>query len=398
MLFLAIALHLATEAIWFLAYSRQVDMQVFRFAGVSLVRGAPLYEAGLNGQRDSLLFNYPPFAAAVFSPLALFPVDQLRLVVPFLNLAVLAAAIRRCLQALGIRGGWELRSLTMLGTGSLLWLEPVRTTIILGQINLVLLAIVVFDLLPSTTQRGWRGVGVGVAAGIKLTPLLFIPFLLLTGRVRAAAIAGGTFVATVAFGFAIAPSQAQRYWLRGTFDDVRRIGPINSTGNESLRGLVGRIGMSATTTTLVWVLAAALLAGASLAVAAFADRRGEDVLAVAICGLASAAVAPFAWGYHWVWFVPLAVVLGERAIVRGSRSSAILLGALWVATASWITGWRPPASGMMPPAGVMTLTSGGWPGLLTRNIYVVALVATLILTVARGRPIESRDGSAPVPA
>ena len=76
MLFAGIALQLVAEAIWFLAYTRQVDMEIFRFAGVSFLHGAPLYEVGLKGQRDSLLFNYPPFAAAAFSPLALFSVDR----------------------------------------------------------------------------------------------------------------------------------------------------------------------------------------------------------------------------------------------------------------------------------------------------------------------------------
>ncbi len=169
---------MVTVAIWFLAYSRQVDMGVFRFAGGNLLHGRPLYAVGLTGQRDGHLFNYPPFAAVVFIPLAALPVDLLRLIVPFANLAVLALAIRRCWRALGIEsGGWELRSLTMLCTGALLWLEPVRTNVILGQINIVLLAIVLFDLLPLRTGARWTGAGVGLAAGIKLTPLLFIPFL-----------------------------------------------------------------------------------------------------------------------------------------------------------------------------------------------------------------------------
>ena len=270
-LFVGVGLQMVTVAIWFLAYSRQVDMGVFRFAGGNLSHGRPLYAIGLTGQRDGHLFNYPPFAAVVFIPLAALPVDLLRLIVPFANLAVLALAIRRCWRALGIEsGGWELRSLTMLCTGALLWLEPVRTNVILGQINIVLLASVLFDL-PLRTGARWTGAGVGLAAGIKLTPLLFIPFLLVTGRLRAAAVATGTFAATVLAGFAVVPSQAHRYWFGGTFTDIRRVGPIDSTGNESLRGMIGRMALPAATTTAVWFVAAVLVAGGSLAVAAYAD-------------------------------------------------------------------------------------------------------------------------------
>src|SRR5207342_2682077 len=112
------------------------------------------------------------------------PLPVLKALVPLANLALLVVSIRRCWQAMGIRGGWELPSLTMLCTGALLWLEPVRSTIALGQVGLLLLAVVVVDLLPLQGPRRWSGVGVGLAAGIKLTPLFFIPFLLITGRVR----------------------------------------------------------------------------------------------------------------------------------------------------------------------------------------------------------------------
>jgi alpha-1,2-mannosyltransferase len=106
------------------------------------------------------------------------------------------------------------------------------------------------------------------------------------------------------------------------------------------------------------------------------------VLAIALCGLGSAAVSPFSWGYHWVWFVPLAVYLADRAIVRGSRPAAALLTLLWFTTAAWITGWRDPSTGMTPPTGVISLNPGGWLEELTRNIYLVVFMAALLITAA----------------
>src|SRR5881409_3085441 len=128
-----LAIQLATMVIWVLAYSHQVDLSIYRFGGDAILHGTPLYDYGLTGHTNELLFNYPPFAAAVLAPLDLVPLTLLRLLVPIGNFALLVFVIRRCWQSLGVRDGGELKALTMFGAGSLLWLEPVRTTISLGD-------------------------------------------------------------------------------------------------------------------------------------------------------------------------------------------------------------------------------------------------------------------------
>ena len=69
-----------------------------------------------------------------------------------------------------------------------LLLNPVRLTVILGEVNLFVVLMVVADLTVAVGWRGHvlpRGVLLGVAAAIKLTPLVFIPFLFLTRQFRA---------------------------------------------------------------------------------------------------------------------------------------------------------------------------------------------------------------------
>ena len=75
-------------------------------------------------------------------------------------------------------------------------LDPVWETLFLGQINLILLALILTDvwLVSRGSSRLAVGVGVGIAAAIKLTPAIFIVFFLLAGRTRAAFVAAGTFV------------------------------------------------------------------------------------------------------------------------------------------------------------------------------------------------------------
>ena len=389
LLITGLVLYAVTTGIWLLAYSHQTDMQVYRFGAQELLHGRPLYDHGLNGDPHDLLFNYPPFAALVFVPLTAFPVPILMALIPIANLALVVVTIRRCWQAMGIREDQELVSLTTLCTGALLWLEPVRSTIALGQVGLLLLAVAVFDLLPLRGPRRWSGVGVGLAAGIKLTPLLFIPYLLITRRTRAAAIATVTFLGTIAAGFVIAPSQATEYWFRGTFHDLHRIASAANTGNETLHGAVARMHLSSGTSAVLWITLAVAVASACLAVAAAAHARGDEVFAIAVVGIGSAAVSPYSWPYQWIWFVPLAVYLAFGAIIERSRAKAAGLALVCIATGSWIVELRSPYTGQLPPSGIISLHPGGAVEVLTRNAYLIVLLITLVLAASSLRRRES---------
>jgi alpha-1,2-mannosyltransferase len=382
-----------STVIWVLAYSNQVDMTIYRFGGHAILTHTPLYDVGLMGHPNELLFNYPPFAALLFTVLALIPDLVLRILVPIGNIALLMMVVRRSWRAFGIGDGKDLRSLVLLSSGVLLWLEPVRTTIALGQVSLLLLTLVVFDLLPSSTPRRWTGIGLGIAAGIKLTPLLFIPYLLLTRRGRAAAVATATFLATIALGFLVAPSQAVEYWFGGVFDDVHRIASADYNANQSLHGMLADLGPR-WTGTIVEFAAAIGLALVSLVIASRMHRRGRPLLGLALCGMASAAVSPYSWGYHWVWFVPLAVFLAHGAILERSRMQMALLCLLLMLTAYWVTSLRSPLTSKMPAAGLISLNlSGAW-GFVTANLYVIIFGLALMMSVLRRPPEMSEPGAA----
>jgi alpha-1,2-mannosyltransferase len=386
-----LGLFLLTSAIWVAAYSNQVDMTIFRFGGQAILSHTPLYTLGAGGLPNKLLFNYPPFAALMFTVLAPLPLLLLRVLFPIGNIILLMLVIRRCWQALGIREGRDLHSLTLLSSGVLLWLEPVRTTISLGQINLLLMALVVFDLLPTKRPRWWAGVGVGLAAGIKLTPLLFIPYLLFTKRIRAALVASATFLTTVLLGFLLAPSQAHIYWFGGVFGDLSRISGVAYVGNQSLMGMLARFSAPATPSTVGWAIIAVPVSVVSLIVAALAHRRGFLVLGIAICGMGSAAVSPYSWGYHWVWFVPLAVFLADAAIIGRSKICGWLLGLLLMATTAWMTTFPSPLNSVLPSSGLYGFRVGGSIGMAIHNLYVATFLLTLSLAAAlllRGRSTD----------
>ncbi|MBW0115602.1 glycosyltransferase 87 family protein [Pseudonocardia abyssalis] len=327
--------HAVVLAIWPQAHTLLIDLQVYRAGGELVAAGRPLYGGGV---LLDLPFVYPPFAALVFVPLAWPPVPVLSVGWTVLGLVLLAVVVRRC-----GAGGPLLVAVVALAT----WLDPVRTTFYLGQLNLVLLALVVCDLSGCRESR-WRGVGIGLAAALKLTPLLFVVYLLLTGRTRAAATAIGTFVAAGALGFLVAPADSVEYWLRGTFASAGRISDVSGPSNHSLAGFLARAGLPD-------LVPAALLAMLTLAVAVALHRRGVDLAAGTLVGLGSAAAAPFAWSHHWVWVVPLVVLLARR-VVAGERAAAVALGGVLLATLAVITRLPGPSVGPIPATGAISLT------------------------------------------
>jgi len=378
----SLGLHVIAYCVWPI-YALQIDTLVYRFGGLRVFDGLDLYSIGRNGDTVDLLFTYPPFAAVFFVPLALITdrIAQVLALIVFPLLVVYVTA--RILKSFGLTTKTGLWGLTALLVGLELWLQPIRLSIQLGQINIFILAVVVFDML-SPKQRKWAGIGIGLVAGIKLTPALFIVYLLLVGRVRAAIVAGSTFVATVVIGFVVLPSASLRYWIGGAFVNTKRIATDPSIGT-SVQSLFERLHYPGW---LATVLSAVLLV-VSLAVATYAYRKGQVVLGIAIVGMASAAASPFSWSHHWVWFVPLVVHLGYRGYVLGSRRSVVMLWTTCLLFADWLTTLR----GQPPAASLLSVRLGGLWDALVPSAYVYVLIIVLISTVLWLR----RQSTAPDP-
>ena len=173
----------------------------------------------------------------------------------------------------------------------------------LGQVNLLLMALVIGDVAQPDGRR-LKGVAVGIAAGIKLIPLVFIPYLLLTRRFRAAAMAAGTFAATVVLGFLVVPGDSTDWWLHGLFFNGSRTGFVGWGGNQSLRAILTRFAGSIHGATAAWVAAALLAAVIGLASAVLLDRAGHTMLAILATALVGLLDSPISWDHHWVWVVP----------------------------------------------------------------------------------------------
>lgn len=294
---------------WFV-HLQEMDFEVYRMGGHH-VFGTGLYSSEITILGRHLLFTYPPLAALLFWPFSHLSSEAGQAVWNAIDLVALTALI-----AVSIAGArrhrvgraeWEIALVVLAPAGLLLY--PVRENLLLGQINLVLVLMIVMDLTVGLSWRNKelpRGVLIGVAAAIKLTPLVFLPYLILTRQWRTAKNAALTCIVTTGAMFAVAPRPSWVYFSKDAFD-VERVGNVASNGNESLRQALMRVHLPLSATGVVLVGAALLCIG--LAVATVAYRRSSPMLGLLVCAATGLMVSPISWTHHYVWVVPAIIWL-----------------------------------------------------------------------------------------
>lgn len=369
---LALALHVVTIVLWPNAHWNLIDMRTYRGGAQHLVDGQSLY----NGPVFlTLNFIYPPFAAILFLPLTLLSTSVDKWLTFTGELALLYFAGRHCWRRMTTARGGDLVKLSLLTAGLGLWMDPIRITTYLGQINTLLLALVVADLYRTRGRFG--GVGLGIAAGIKLTPLIFLPFLLVTRRFRDAAVAVGVFVATALVSLAVTPSNTVRYWIDGAFHNAGRITDPGSVSNQSINGALIRIAGHGHGETLLWLACAGLVAVAGIGLAALAYHRNQSLLALALVGMTGSAVSPYSWNHHWVWVFGLLLWL----LALGGRKAYLAAGVLYLACLGFLDAYPPPSDTWhIPLSGWQYLPVNGWPRLLLDNTWILIYLGVILVT------------------
>ncbi|GAA1480633.1 glycosyltransferase 87 family protein [Gordonia sinesedis] len=336
-------------------FNNATDLRVYRAGARTVLDDQPLYRAPMLW---GLQFTYPPFSALTFIPAALVDDQTARILWWLATFAALVAVVLMGFRSLGYRVNARLISLAVLFGVCTTALEPVRTTFWLGQINIFLMFLVVADLVYCDLRRPasrLRGIGVGIAAGLKLTPAFFVVYLAAMRRWRAAAVAVAAFAGTVLIGFLVIPGDSRDYWV-DYLGSAGRVGRVDSPANQSINGFISQLlayfdirrfadpsptGPVFAAPAWLWVPVAVVAALLGLWAAAIAYRRGWRLLSVTIAGMTAAVVSPFSWGHHWVWLVPLLVVAFDYAY-RGSRDS--------------LRGW----ARWLLPAGIVLLSFTWW--------------------------------------
>jgi alpha-1,2-mannosyltransferase len=407
-----------------------VDLNVYTDGGL-IVRhmlpgyhaqgNSPLYSWGGLGSLQ-LKFTYTPFAAVAFVAVTLIPWHLLQDLSIAINVAALLAALWFTYGGLGCRSRRVRLGATLLTTGVVFWSEPVLRNIYLGQINIVLMAVIIWDLCQPE-GRWWKGAATGVAAGIKLVPLIFIPYLLLTRRFREAGMACAGFAVTVVLGFAVLPGDSVTWWFDGVFAHGSRTGFIGWAGNQSLDALATRLTGSVAAGQVPYLAVAAVTAVVGLACAALLCRAGHPMPALLLTELTGDLISPISWDHHWVWFAPGVAVAATYGVRYWRSARAIAVGWLAVAVglvavfAGWPTTWFgvPPHLGLdsygliwEPPntSPLHFVKYGDRPGnveyhwhglqLITGNAYLLAALAVFgILMITALRLSGQRQAQVP---
>jgi alpha-1,2-mannosyltransferase len=280
-----------------------------------------------------------------------------------------------------------------------LWLEPVAMTLFFGQINLVLLALVVGDLALPDRIKG-KGIGIGLAAGIKLTPLIFIPYLLFTRRVRAAAVSALTFAVTVGLGFALLPRASAVYW-GGKF---ARLGSRSfHLDDQSLHGVILRLTHAGPDAHAYWLVVAVVVGIAGFATAILASRRGHELLGLVVCAATGLLVSPISWSHHYVYVIPALALAayGPRRLGYRILSVALVVGLFgWWPVPIGSQGGYDPQAPLLPRGWLLLAPNRGnhrttveftWRGLdlIVGNYYVLTLLVFIAATACALAATES---------
>jgi alpha-1,2-mannosyltransferase len=384
----------AASAALLIAFHRWtlLDLHVYRWGGLLARRSGDLYSGRFwDPLGFHLRFTYPPIAALIFALLSAVPPALLDGLVTAASLAALLGTLWLTWGKLGYRRSASRVAATLAATSVALWLQPVQQTLNYGQINLILMLVVVADLTQPEASRA-RGIGVGLAAGFKLTPLIFIPYLLLTRRFRAAAVALATFALTIAVSFAVLPAQSDRYWLSGLFMDSRRAGSNAGVSNQSLNGALARLLDSLSASHPYWIAAAALTGAVGLMLAARAARRGHAMLGIVTCAITGLLVSPISWAHHWVWIAPALVVAADLALRAGAAAPRWRLAA-WAGVAALATPFFFLPQRLVPWPTISNIRAHPAP-LVAGNLYVITAIAVLgvvgVLVLPRSGQVRGR--------
>ncbi len=368
---------------------KMIDLDVYRAAASALLHGSDPYSA--HGP-DGLPFTYPIFAALVFVPFAVLPTVAARVAITLLSFGALWVICHLTLrQVLPDRSRRQLAVWSVPVAVLAVSTHPVLDTLLFGQVNLVLVAMVLVDMFL-VRGRG-RGVLVGLATGIKLTPGLFLIYFLVTGQRRAARTAALTAALTVAAGFALRPRGAWAFWTRYVLDPART-GNVTYAGNQSVLAITARLLRRITPPpALTWSLVAIVVV-AALVIARRRYRAGDELTAVSVVGVAALLASPISWTHHWVWFIPvLAVVAAWAHRTRPDDRPWWRLPRWWVLGVATLVVWSGPMR-FTPKNGLRELTQTP-PQQLVANSF--GLLAVLFLGWAGWLAYHRLPAATPVP-
>jgi alpha-1,2-mannosyltransferase len=310
-----------------------IDLDVYRMSAKAWLDGRPLYHDSASFHTASgadLPFTYPPLSAIVFTPFTWLSYHAASVVMTAITLVLLVVSTMIVLAALEVwptsavstGPAWARRCwlAVAIAVVAIYYFEPIRTNLVLGQINVVLMTLVLADCVPHRTP--WpRGVLLGVAIALKLTPAVFLLYFAFRRDKHAALTAAMSCVGATLLGFALAWRDSLEYWT-STLRDTNRIGTSGYFKNQNIVGALARLDLTNTERFTIWIVGGFAVLAMTVWASRRALRAGEPVLALCCIALFGLVVSPVSWSHHWVWVVPTLLTTGALAYQRRNLSLA----------------------------------------------------------------------------
>ena len=376
------------------------DLRVYRGAAQWWLHGGHLYAFLL--PHTTYGFTYPPFAALVMLPLVWLSLGVDAVLVTAASSVAVVGITWWLVGPWALRFGWSRGFATALAVPLVVALEPIRETLGYGQINLLIAALVLSDLVALRRGRAWAGAGIGLATALKVTPGLFVVFLLLAGRRRAAITASATFLGATLLAAAVSGPKSEQYWTRELWN-TSRVGHLDRTNNQSLLGVLARLAYPAQPSRVVWLFLAGVVLVLGLRRAVRASSSGDDLAAFTLVGLTTCVVSPISWTHHLFWIVPGLVVLADvatgtplhdgaprwlrhrpRLVADGAMILSLVVAVPFLLSLVWLF--------------AQSRHDGGAIGMLSRDSYALLLTALVALLPVRGARAAMRNRGQPRPA
>lgn len=360
-----------------------IDLLVYRHGAQAWLDGNDLYGELPQVLGIHLPFTYPPPAALFFTPLALLPLPAATVLM--ITLSVLGLGGTLWLVLARIRPELERPLVPALIVGAVAaaqLLEPVRQTIGFGQINVLLMAAVTADCL--VRKPFWpRGMLIGIAISVKLVPAAFLLYFLLRRDWKSVKTIVLAALGAVGVGFVLFPRDSVQYWFH-TIVDTGRIGSPHFAGNQSIKGLLFRLGLDAPVATALWLTVSAIVVALAVVWMRGLLDTGATVTALLVNAFALLLISPVSWSHHWVWTAP-ALLVAANAIQRGNRNpwflgSVAACAALLLIGPQWHLPWR----------GELEWT---WWQQLVGGSYVLAALAVLVVGAAQSAAVGVRKAA-----
>ncbi|MEU4243032.1 glycosyltransferase 87 family protein [Actinoplanes sp. NPDC026619] len=326
-----------------------------------------------------------PPGAILFAPAAVLPLPAVGWMLALAGVVALLLGLIALVGPVARRYGRRRGPAVATAAALALLTEPVRATLGLGCLDLIVFGLVTADVvalrrsawarsraawwpgLPAShPPRGrsgvlrrfwetgaWAGIGVGVATALTVSPVLFLAYLVVSRQWRAAITAAATTASMLVAAFLIAPRTTST-WFGSVLPKLDRSGSLDALDNQSLAGVLARLYDSATTPVLIWLSFAGLLVAVGMIRARSAHAEGDEITAFTLVGLTGAAIGPVSRIHELVWVLPAILILVDAAARRrvavrrfrperfpGARFaiSAAVVYALLVVDPRWTAGW-----------------------------------------------------------